>query len=81
MTINENDEQMTLHEAILRALAEHDRHMTAVELAEEINRRQFYIREDGAPLEPGQINARVASYPSLFERSNGRIGPKRQEEY
>jgi hypothetical protein len=59
---------MTLHEAILQVLHDHKRGMNALDLAEEINRRQLYSRRDGNPLEPGQVSARINRYPSLFNR-------------
>jgi|CZKG01.1.fsa_nt_gi hypothetical protein len=50
---------MKLHEAIDAVLADRPAGMSARELADEIERRGLYIKGDGEPASPGQVNARV----------------------
>lgn len=64
----------TLHEAMKLVLTEKNNcGLTAEELAEEINRRGLYLRQDKEPLESWQISARWNKYKELFYKHNGKI--------
>jgi hypothetical protein len=50
--------------------------MSARELADEIERRGLYLRGDGKPASPGQVNARVGNktYRDRYRKAHlGRI--------
>lgn len=50
---------MKPHEAIDAVLADRPAGMSTRELADEIERRRLYLKGDGQPASPGQVNARV----------------------
>lgn len=52
---------MKLHEAIDAVLADRPAGMSTRELADEIERRGLYLKGDGEPASPGQVNARVSN--------------------
>lgn len=58
---------MKLHEAMLNVLRHAARSLTAREIAEAIEQRALYLREDGTPATPSQIRARARKYPHLFK--------------
>lgn len=67
---------MKLHEAIDTVLANRPAGMSARELADEIERRGLYLRGDGKPASPGQVNARVGNktYRDRYRKAHlGRI--------
>lgn len=64
---------MTLHEAIKQVLLDSKRSMTAMEIADEVNARELYSREDKKLVPPSQINARINNYPHLFTKLGGLI--------
>lgn len=64
---------MTLHEAIQTVLNNYNRPMHAKDIANEVNKNEYYYRNDGEPLSSNQIYARVKNYPSLFHNINGYI--------
>jgi len=67
-------ERVPLHEALVRILrALGNSPMTARELADEVNRTGLYRKGDGAPVDVGQVHARVHAYQRLFVREGGRI--------
>jgi hypothetical protein len=57
---------MTLHKAIEKLLLDTGRPMTAIEIADELNKTRWYARRDGAKLRSNQISARTNNYPRLF---------------
>lgn len=62
-------ERMTLHEAMRVAIAQSPAGMLrARDLASEIERLGLYRMNDGRPVEPVQIHARVGNYPHLFRK-------------
>jgi hypothetical protein len=69
---------MFLHEAIAQVLKEHNRSMTALELADEINRRKLYIKKDESLIKISQVHARVNNYPHLFRKIEGLISLKEE---
>jgi hypothetical protein len=52
---------MKLHEAIDAVLADRPAGLSTRELADEIERRGLYLKGDGKPASPGQVNARVGN--------------------
>ncbi len=67
-------QKLKLHEAIEQILSEHNRPLTATEIAEKINKRNLYQRGDGNPVPTSQIHARVKNYTSLFIKTENKIG-------
>ena len=61
------DGRLTLHEAIRRVLDTIGPKAPARAIANEINRRQLYVRGDGKSLDYQQVLARARKYPKLFE--------------
>jgi hypothetical protein len=61
---------MTLHEAIEKVLFEKKIPMSPSEIANEINKRGLYVRDDRKPLPNSQISARVKNYPKYFYKNN-----------
>lgn len=57
---------MKLHQAILAILDKHASWLTASEIAEEVQDRGLYLKRDGAPATPSQIQARIRNYPGMF---------------
>jgi predicted ATPase len=60
---------MKLHEAIAEVLRENKRPMSAKDIADKINKRNLYQRNDGNPVPISQIHARVNRYPTLFKKT------------
>lgn len=57
---------MTLHLAIQDVLSTAGGALTPRQIADAINARGLYQRNDGTPLPAGQVSARVRKYPALF---------------
>jgi hypothetical protein len=67
---------MKLHEAIDAVLVDRPAGMSMRELADEIERRGLYLKGDGQPASPGQVNARVGNktYRDRYRKDHlGRI--------
>ena len=64
---------MTLHEAIEQVLKEKRVAMTSSELADAINSRHLYERQDKQPIKASQISARVPHYPELLKKEGNKI--------
>lgn len=68
---------MTLHEAITQVLTQsNNKVMSPVEIAEALNRNNWYSKKDGSLIKSGQIGARVKNYPHLFLKNDGLISLK-----
>ena len=68
---------VTLHEEIAAILSDSgNRWMTAREIARMVNKRGRYRRKDGAPMETGQVWARICKprYSHMFERNEAPVG-------
>jgi hypothetical protein len=68
-TSNASNAKITLHAAMRQVLeAAPSRMMRAADIASEITRKSLYRMQDGRPVEPQQIHARVGHYPQDFAR-------------
>ncbi len=66
---NEPTGRLTLHEAMRAVLQDApSRMMRAADIASEVRRRDIYRMQDGRPVEPQQIHARVGHRPDMFTR-------------
>lgn len=65
--------KMTLHEAIRIVLSEDGDGMCSAVIADRINHRKLYYRQDRTAIRASQISARANKYPSLFRRKDNRI--------
>lgn len=67
---------MTLHAAIQQVLVKTNKALTAKEIAEVLNAKSWYTKNDGSNIASSQIGARVKNYPHLFNKTNGLIALK-----
>jgi hypothetical protein len=67
---------MTLHEAIVQVLALKKGAMSAVEIADALNKNNLYIKKDTSLIRSSQIGARVKNYPHLFSKNGNLISLK-----
>jgi hypothetical protein len=58
---------MCLHEAIEKLLKQKGHAMTSGEIADALNKTNWYEKGDKSKLKPNQIHARVNKYPHLFD--------------
>jgi hypothetical protein len=58
---------MKLHEAIEKLLRQKGQPMTALEIADRLNKNKWYVKKDQSQIEPSQITARVRKYQNQFE--------------
>jgi hypothetical protein len=73
--------QLTLHDALAVVLRGNGNRLTsAKELSSEVTRRGLYSKRDGTPLEVNQVHARTNNYPHLFEKQDGLIRLKKEDE-
>jgi hypothetical protein len=63
---------MKLHEAIEKLLSDQKRPMSTTEIADHLNRTQWYQKKDKSQITDFQIHGRTKNYPQLFSR-NGTI--------
>ncbi len=63
---------MKLHDAIINLLEDKKGSMTTQEIADELNRNNWYEKKDKSEITAFQIHGRTKNYPHLFER-NGTI--------
>ncbi len=64
---------MDLHHAILEILKSSRVPLTFSEIALRINQAGIYQRNDGKPLKPLQIQARIKKHPEKFITINGYV--------
>ncbi|MDP1623785.1 MAG: HTH domain-containing protein [Bacteroidales bacterium] len=69
---------MTLHEAIEKLLQQTDRPMTTTEIANELNKNQWYQKKDGSAIDPFQIHGRTKNYSKMFNRNGSTVSLKEQ---
>lgn len=63
---------MTLHEAIIKLLAQTGQAMTTLQIADNLNKKGWYKKGDGSSIEASQIDLRTRKYSKLFNR-NGKF--------
>ncbi len=59
---------MTLHEAIIKVLAENKNSMTTQKIADLLNKSKWYEKKDGSLITAFQIHGRTRKYSHLFDR-------------
>lgn len=65
--------EMTLHEAIEKLLRQTDRPITTQEIADELNKNNWYQKKDGSKITAYQIHGRTKNYANLFNRNGTKI--------
>jgi hypothetical protein len=67
------ENELKLHEAIVRLLKEKKQPMTCREIADALNKKSWYERGDNGPLPSNQISARIKrkTYQHLFKVNRG----------
>ena len=60
---------MTLHTAIEKLLQQTGRQMTTHEIADSLNKNNWYQKKDGSKITDFQIHGRTKNYPQLFNRN------------
>lgn len=63
---------MKLHEAIVKVIESKGTQMTTAEIANELNKNNWYRKKDGSEITAFQIHGRTRTYSNLFNR-NGAI--------
>ena len=58
---------MTLHESMIKLLKEKKRPMTALEIADELNKNRWYVKGNNSKINQSQITARARKYETIFE--------------
>lgn len=71
---------MTLHSAIERLLRETGRPMTTQEIADKLNKNNWYQKKDGSKITAFQTHARTRNYPQLFKRNGTTVSLVGQEQ-
>lgn len=69
---------MTLHVAIEKLLKEKGHSMTTSEIADELNRNNWYQKKDGSAITPFQIHGRTRTYSQTFDRDGSTVSLKGQ---
>jgi hypothetical protein len=64
---------MTLHDAIIALLREEGRSMTTHEIAEHLNKNNWYQKKDNSVITDFQIHGRTKNYPQYFGRSGSTV--------
>ena len=60
---------MKLHEAIVKVIVSKGTSMTTTEIAEELNRNNWYQKKDGSEITAFQIHGRTRNYSNIFKRN------------
>jgi hypothetical protein len=64
---------MTLHAAIEKLLHESGRPMTTKEIADRLNKNNWYPKKDGSKITDFQIHGRTRNYSQLFKRNGAMV--------
>lgn len=64
---------MTLHAAIEKLLQQTGRQMTTQEIADSLNKNNWYQKKDGSKITDFQIHGRTKNYPQLFNRNGATV--------
>ncbi len=71
-TVNQQ-ENMTLHEAIEKLLRQTGRPMTTQQIADELNKNGWYRKKDGSTIQAFQIHGRTRNYENIFDRDGSTV--------
>lgn len=64
---------VTLHDEIAAILLEAGREMSTREIADEVNARGIYRKQDGSHVSPYQVHGRTANYAHMFARHGSMV--------
>jgi len=64
---------MTLHEAIEKLLRQIERPMTTQQIADELNKNNWYQKKDGSTIQAFQIHGRTRNYANIFARDGSTV--------
>lgn len=64
---------MTLHEAIEKLLQQNGRPMTTQQIADELNKNNWYQKKDGSTIQAFQIHGRTRNYANIFDRDGSTV--------
>ena len=64
---------MTLHEAIEKLLRQTGRPMTTQQIADELNKNNWYQKKDGSTITAYQIHGRTKNYANIFDRDGSTV--------
>ena len=64
---------MKIEEAIVFLLSSSNCGMKTERIADELNRRKLFVREDGKPVDAKMVYAVVMRHSDVFVKSEGRI--------
>jgi hypoxanthine-DNA glycosylase len=73
MDDRQQNENMTLHEAIEKLLRQTGRPMTTQQIADELNKNGYYKKKDGSAIQAFQIHGRTRNYANIFERDGSTV--------
>jgi hypoxanthine-DNA glycosylase len=73
MDDRQQNENMTLHEAIEKLLRQTGRPMTTQQIADELNKNGYYKKKDGSAIQAFQIYGRTRNYANIFERDGSTV--------
>lgn len=69
---------MTLHEAIEKLLRQIGQPMTTREIAQELNKKGWYQKEDKSPIHESQIRIRAYNYSHIFDLHSSIVSLRKQ---
>ena len=69
---------MKLHEAIVKVIESKGTQMTTTEIADELNRNNWYQKKDGSEITAFQIHGRTRTYSNLFNRNGTTVSLVKQ---
>ena len=64
---------MTLHESIEKLLRQTGRPMTTQQIADELNKNNWYQKKDGSTITAYQIHGRTKNYANIFDRDGSTV--------
>jgi hypoxanthine-DNA glycosylase len=64
---------MTLHAAIEKLLRQTGRPMRTEQIADELNKNNWYLKKDGSAIQAFQIHGRTRNYTNIFDRDGSTV--------
>lgn len=64
---------MTLHAAIEKLLLQKEHPMTTQQIADELNKNNWYQKKDGSKIIAFQIHGRTKNYATIFNRKGATV--------